>query len=209
MILSVIAIIISSIAVVISGLTFYYHFLLKAIITVDYSNDNQEPYFVEGIIGANNYKWVRIKALCSNKILNVSAKNLHLKMLSVEKYDSNNKKWDQLNPINFFDLRWVNDKNPTQFTYYGDLTRYEPQYFNLATLVNAGGKQLLYPGIPNQGNVAGWNPNTWFTEGYFRYTIGAYGDNVKFIHNKTHTLKIEVVFAQGWNVSFCNTSDIK
>lgn len=116
MILSIIAIIISSIAVVISGLTFYYHFLLKAIITMEYGNNNTKPYIVEGNVDGVYHKWLRIKAHCSNENLNVSARNLHLKMLKVEKFDNKKEHWVELNPINLFYLRWVIDNGSKQIT---------------------------------------------------------------------------------------------
>lgn len=202
MILSVIAIIISSIAVVISVLTFYYHFLLKAKITIDYSNDEKKPYIVEGEIDGINYKWVRVKAVCSNENFNVSAKNLHLKMLNVEKFDEGKQQWLELNPMNLFYLRWVIEDGSDQFTYSGDLNRFEPQYFNLATLVDDKNKQLLYPGIRNQGKVVGWKPEEWFKEGLFRYTIGVYGDNVMLSDQETDDYNIKVAFKKGGKVSF-------
>lgn len=205
MILSIIAIIISSIAVIISGLTFYYHFLLKAKITLEFSNDENKPYIVEGKIDGVQYKWIRIKTFCSNKIFNVSARNLHLKMLNVERWNEVENKWNNLNPINLFYLRWViNDGIDKSFIFRGDLTWNEPQYFNLATLFDDNNKQLLCPGIPGQGNVIGWKPDQWFKEGCFRYTVGIYGDNVIIPRHKTHDYKICINFGNNGKVSFCS-----
>lgn len=205
MTLSGIAIIISSIAVIISGLTFYYHFLLKAKITLEYSNDGD--YIVEGQIDGKNYKWIRIKVLCTNKYFDVSANNLRLKMLLVEKFDKDKKQWIELKPINIFYLRWVIDNGANSVTYSGNLARFEPQYFNLATLVDDNKNKLLYPGIQNQGNVVGWKPEDWFKEGCFRYTVGVYGDNIKPCKQKTNDYKICIKFSND-NVTFLDDCKI-
>ena len=123
-------------------------------------------------------------------------------MLKVERYNHENGHWIELNPINLFYLRWVIDNENNVFTFQGDLTRFEPQYFNIATMISEGNKKLLYPGIPNQGNVAGWKPEEWFKEGLFRYTIGVYGDNVRPSNNKNYEYNITIKFKQDGKISF-------
>lgn len=203
--LNYIAIIVSSIAVIISSLTFYYHFLLKAKITLEYSNDGD--YIVEDEDSSQKNRWIRIKLLCSNKYFDVSANNLRLKMLRVEKFDKDKKHWIELKPINIFYLRWVIDNGSNPFTYIGNLARFEPQYFNLVTLVDNNTNKLLYPGIPNQGNVVGWKPEDWFKEGFFRYTVGVYGDNIKLSKQKTKGYKICINFTAD-KVTFFNNCKI-